>query len=278
VRKGLSMTTAGQVDLGRRPWTKEDLIVAWDGCPKDSQRYNQRDPRVLDLAQLLDRTPSSIDRIFANFWWTWSGGTQGLENSGSLEQAVVNRYSNDLDRLARDASSIRRKRVEDCLWPRMMLVLPEGQVGIPLSRLAPLLRGLPLTPRQLYINFRKGSLIEDITFFFIANPQAFAVVRRAVERITDAVVNSLRGLPKDRLLIQSDGLKFLIKGDLKGYETVAVEHFREVGGDPHQLRGNHRERLAIILSRNGALLPAMKRPARRGGSPRKESGRQLRLP
>jgi len=254
------------------------LIVAWDACPKDSQRYNQRDPRVLDLAQLLGRSPSSIDRIFANFWWTWSGGTQGLENSGTLEQAVVEQYIDNLDSLAKDASRIRRERVEGCLWPRIMLVLPEGQAGIPLSKLAPLLRSLSLAPRQLYVNFRKGSLIEDTTFFFIANPHAFTVIRRAVERVTDAVADALRNLPQDRLVIRSAGLKFLLKGDLKGYDSVAVEQFRETGGDPDQLRGNLRERLSIVLSRNGALLPAMKRTSRRRKTRQNATGRQLKLP
>ncbi len=272
------MARTSQAAPDRRPWSEKDLVVAWDACPKDSQRYNQRDPRVLDLAQLLGRSPSSIDRIFANFWWTWSGGTQGLENSGTLEQEVVNQYSDDLDRLARDATKIRRERVESCLWPRVMLVLPQGQAGIPLSKLAPLLRGLPLAPRQLYVNFRKGSLVEDITLFFIANPEAFAVIRRAVERITDAVVEALRNSREDHLVIRSAGLKFLIKGDLKGYETVAVEQFRETGGDPTQLQGTVRERLSIILSRNGALLPAMKRASQRRGTRRKATGRQLKLP
>ncbi len=272
------MTESRPVDTDRRPWSKDDLIVAWDACPKDSQRYNQRDPRVLDLAQLLGRSPSSIDRIFANFWWTWSGGTQGLENAGTFEQEVVNEYSGNLELLARHASRIRRTRVENCLWPRIMLVFPEGQQGVPLSRLAPSLQALPLAPRQLYVNFRKGSLIEDITIFFAANPQAFAVLRRAIERITDVVTETLRKLPQDRILIQSVGLRFLIKGDLTGYEAVAVEQYRERGGDPDQLEGTIKERLSIILSRNGSLVPAMKRRAAPRRSSRDQAGRQLRLP
>ena len=272
------MTNAAEEAFARRPWTREDLIVAWDICPKDSQRYNQRDPRVLDLAQLLGRSPSSIDRIFANFWWTWSGETQGLGNSGTLEQEVVREYSDDLDRLARTSTKLRRTRVERCLWPRLMLVLPEGQPGVPLSTLAPAIRGLPLAPRQLYVNYRRGSLVEDITFFFIANPQAFAVVRRAIERITDVVADVLRNFPKDRLVIQSAGLKFLIEGDLKGFEHVAVNQFRETGGDPDLLQGNVKERIAIILSRNGDLIPAMRGRAGRHKPQARKAGRQLKLP
>lgn len=195
-----------------------------------------------------------------------------------LEQHVVKAYSDNLDLLARHASAIRRGMVENCLWPRMMILLPEGHKGVPLSTLAPALGSLPLSPRQLYVNFRKGSLIEDITIFFVANPQAFAVIRRAIERVSDVASDVLRKLPQDRIVIKSLGFKFLVKGDLGGYQSVAVERYLDSGGDRAHLEGTVRERLSVVLSKDGPLIPAMKKRPIRRRPQRDRTGRQLRLP
>lgn len=256
--------------LSRRPWSREDLILAWDACPKDYQRYGKHEPRVLELAQLLDRSPSAIDQIFGNFWWTWSGGTQGLRNSGSLERSVVEEFGNDPDLLAHAAHAIRRDRVRECLWPRLLIEVPEGHAGAPLSKLAPALFGIPLSPQQLYVVYRRGSLYEDIAIFFIANPAAFGLIQSATQRILTAVKKCLAGLAREKLVVESDGFRVLYKGNLARYDTIAVERYQQHGGDLQSLPGDRLERISVILSKAGELVPAIRsrsrtKPRRRRG-------------
>lgn len=88
------------------PWTIQELTVVWAAAPKDLQRYNQAKPVVREVADLIGRSPSAVDRKMANLWSVWRPG-HGLPHAGHLDGVVVERYRHDLGRLARDASEIR---------------------------------------------------------------------------------------------------------------------------------------------------------------------------
>ncbi len=89
------------------PWTAEELIVVWSAAPKDNQNYNQKNPAVREVADLIGRSPSAVDRKMANLWAVWRPG-RGMAHFSKLDEKIVERYRHQLDQLAREADSIRQ--------------------------------------------------------------------------------------------------------------------------------------------------------------------------
>lgn len=93
------------------PWSEKELIVVWAVTPKDRQAYNQKHPAVREVADLIGRSPSAVDRKMANFWAVWQPG-RGMAHISRLDEQVVERYRNHLDRLDGDANTIRAELYE----------------------------------------------------------------------------------------------------------------------------------------------------------------------
>jgi hypothetical protein len=88
------------------PWTPDELIVLWAATPKLDQNYNQSNPAVLEIADLVGRSPSAVDLKMGNLWAVWQPG-KGLAHFSRLDQRIVERYRHDLRALERDANRIR---------------------------------------------------------------------------------------------------------------------------------------------------------------------------
>ena len=87
---------AQQVQFGRRvDWSREEWVVAWDACPKGNQNYGQSDRNVLEVAYLLNRTPSAVSHSFGNLWYAWSRGRHGARNASHFCAEVVSDYRED---------------------------------------------------------------------------------------------------------------------------------------------------------------------------------------
>lgn len=97
-------------DLYSVPWTEEELTVVWAAAPKKDQNYNQAHPIVREVADLIGRSPSAVDRKIANLWAVWRPG-RGLAHFSKLDERIVERYRHDLTRLEHDASNIRAELV-----------------------------------------------------------------------------------------------------------------------------------------------------------------------
>ena len=174
-REGLRIAMEKQVWRDRRygqPWADDELLVAWEACPKDFQRYGSRDPKVVEVAELLGRSPAAVSRIFGNFWWVYSGHSLGLPHASHSVERVVTEYGNDPTALAKQSFEARAGRVKRSVWPRVLVKSDEPAGAIPFWQIASLAADNKVDLRNVYVNPRGGSIIEDIFMFVTGNPGA----------------------------------------------------------------------------------------------------------
>jgi putative restriction endonuclease len=84
----------------RRLWTQEELIVVFNLYLKmPFGQMNRTDPRVIKMAQLVDRTPSSIAMRLGNFAsvdpYHINRGIKGLQGGMNQVKPIFELYSND---------------------------------------------------------------------------------------------------------------------------------------------------------------------------------------
>jgi putative restriction endonuclease len=83
-----------------QPWTREELIVAFElYCRIPFQRTKATDPRVKELAALLQRTPASVARKLGNFGafdpQLAARNISGLTHGSKLDKAVWDEFHED---------------------------------------------------------------------------------------------------------------------------------------------------------------------------------------
>lgn len=86
----------------RRNWTREELILAINlYCKTPFGRIHNRNPEIIKLAKLIDRTPSSVSYKLANFASIDpSLQRKGASNVSKLDIDVWNEFFNDWNKLA----------------------------------------------------------------------------------------------------------------------------------------------------------------------------------
>lgn len=108
-----------------QPWTREELIVAFElYCRIPFQRTKATDPRVKELASLLQRTPASIARKLGNFGafdpQLATRNISGLTHGSKLDKAIWDEFNADWNSLSVRAYELRRKgephRAEDATF------------------------------------------------------------------------------------------------------------------------------------------------------------------
>lgn len=161
-RRGGQRSGASRINWDRLapPWTVEELTVVWAVTPRLNQNYNQNSPFVKEVADLLCRSPSAVDRKMANLWAVWRPGS-GMSHVSRNDRIVVGRYrGRDVDLIA-DANHIRER-----LADRMPTARAEGKSprpGPPREQVQAAVRseaenaGMPL--ESVIIFKRKGSEI-----------------------------------------------------------------------------------------------------------------------
>lgn len=103
-------------------WTLDELELAFHlYCELPFGRLHARNPEIIELAELLHRTPSSVAMKLVNFASLdpaiTSTGRSGLGNASELDRSVWDEYHRDWDRLAieseRRLDRLRGQRVSD---------------------------------------------------------------------------------------------------------------------------------------------------------------------
>jgi putative restriction endonuclease len=84
----------------RRNWIREELILAFNlYCKIPFGQYNQRNSKVIELASLINRTPSSVAFKLVNFAsldpYHQSRGVSGMQNVGRLDKEIYTEFSNN---------------------------------------------------------------------------------------------------------------------------------------------------------------------------------------
>lgn len=99
-------------------WTEEEITVLLASCPADTQNYRAGEPWVVELADLLGRTPAAISFHFGNIFALKQAG-RGLEHVGGLTARVFEKYRGREDALQKDAARLRRDYFRRVVSPRL---------------------------------------------------------------------------------------------------------------------------------------------------------------
>jgi len=88
----------------RRFWTRDEFIVAFNLYLKiEYKKINDQNPDVINLANLINRTPGSISIRLANFAsvdpYHQKRGAGGLKNGGKEIQSIWNEFYNNREEL-----------------------------------------------------------------------------------------------------------------------------------------------------------------------------------
>lgn len=95
----------------RKNWTREELILTFNlYCKIPFGKYNQRTREVIDLANLMRRTPSAVAFKLVNFAsldpYHKNRGVKGMQNAGKLDQEIYNEFSNNWDDLIFESETV----------------------------------------------------------------------------------------------------------------------------------------------------------------------------
>lgn len=90
-----------------QPWNREDFLVVMDLYVRRGRNVPRHDKEVLELAEVLQRSPGSITRQLANFAGIESGGGRGLKEVTGLGLEVWNEFRDRPELLRMEATSAR---------------------------------------------------------------------------------------------------------------------------------------------------------------------------
>lgn len=97
--------------MERKNWTREELILAFNlYCKIPFGKLNQRNPMVVELSEIIGRTPSSVAFKLVNFAsldpYHQQRGVKGMQNSGKLDKEIYNEFSNNWNDLIFESESL----------------------------------------------------------------------------------------------------------------------------------------------------------------------------
>ena len=89
----------------RRDWTREELIAAFNlYCQLPFGKLHKTNPQIMKLADLLDRTASSVSMKLVNFASLdpaiTANGRVGLKGASNLDRAIWAEFNTDWEGLA----------------------------------------------------------------------------------------------------------------------------------------------------------------------------------
>lgn len=95
----------------RKNWTREELILAFNlYCKIPFGKYNQRTEEVIELANLIERTPSAVAFKLVNFAsldpFHQNRGIKGMSNASKLDQEIYNEFSENWDDLIYESEEL----------------------------------------------------------------------------------------------------------------------------------------------------------------------------
>jgi putative restriction endonuclease len=96
---------------GQKLWTREELILAINlYCKLPFGRLHSRNPKVISLAKLIDRTPGSVAFKLVNFAsldpQLQARGIKGASNVSNLDKEIWNEFFNNWDTLFTESENL----------------------------------------------------------------------------------------------------------------------------------------------------------------------------
>ena len=101
-------------------WTREELILAFDlYCRIPFSKTKRNNPVVIELAELIGRTPSSVARKLGNFGsfdpMLMKQDISGLAHASKADAAIWEEFSTDWNTLVWEAESLREQFAKNLL-------------------------------------------------------------------------------------------------------------------------------------------------------------------
>lgn len=89
----------------RRNWQRDELLLALNlYCRLPFGQYHHRNPKIIELANFIGRTPNAVAMKLSNFAsfdpYHQGRGIKGLPNAGLADQEIWNEFSTNWDDLA----------------------------------------------------------------------------------------------------------------------------------------------------------------------------------
>lgn len=103
--------------MKRNNWTREELILAFNlYCKIPFGQFNQRSSKVIELAKLIERTPSSVAFKLVNFAsidpYHKQRGVKGMQNAEKLDREIFDEFTNNWNDLIFESESLLAKKLD----------------------------------------------------------------------------------------------------------------------------------------------------------------------
>ncbi len=113
------------------PWSREELILAFElYCRIPFKKTKANNPKVLDLAELLGRTPASVARKLGNFGAfdpeLRKAKITGLTHTSKLDREIWEEFNRDWNGLVWEASKLRQSLGAESKQGHQPLFQPSG--------------------------------------------------------------------------------------------------------------------------------------------------------
>jgi putative restriction endonuclease len=100
--------------MERRNWKREELILAFNlYCKLPFGSLHSRNPRVIELANIIGRTPGAVALKLSNFAsfdpFLQSRGIKGMKNVGKRDREIWEEFTNNWDELIFESETILAK-------------------------------------------------------------------------------------------------------------------------------------------------------------------------
>lgn len=116
--------------MAQRKWTREEEIIVFNlYCQIPFKKSSKNHPDVIRIANLIDRSPSSVNMKIGNFGSFDDNlkkqGIVGLSNASKLDADIFNEFSTDWDRLAYESELLIAQLSQNELKEQVDFI-PEG--------------------------------------------------------------------------------------------------------------------------------------------------------
>jgi hypothetical protein len=110
-------------------WTDDEIIIAIATCPRKKQSYSPRHKAVIDLADLIGRTPGAVSLHFANISHLIFGGQHGKTHVSARIRELFAEYRGKDTELRAKAAEIRRRFMAEDPTPRIEKEVPKERAA-----------------------------------------------------------------------------------------------------------------------------------------------------
>lgn len=121
--------------MKNRNWTRAQLILAFNlYCKIPYGTFHNRNPKIIELAKLIGRTPDALALKLSNFAsfdpYHKARGVKGMRNVGKLDKEIWDEFTNNWDDLIFESENILAARQKTTVEKKYKLEDLSGKKGL----------------------------------------------------------------------------------------------------------------------------------------------------